>query len=302
MATSFQPDMSVAACHSEGPGRHALAAAGRVRSQRRSSDWATGVTLIELLVVMAVVAMMITLLLPAVQSARSMARRLQCQNNLRQIAIGLNGFHAAHGSFPPGGIEWRPPGNMTNRQLAWSAFLLPFIEEQPLYESLDLDTPFDSRENAHAAAAVLAVYVCPDSIGGTRLVEGRGPCDYGGIYGERITSPNKPPKGTMLYDQAIAIRHIEDGTSNTLIVAEDSQFVDGQWINGRNVFDQAFAINAAPVWENDIRSEHAGGAQAARADGSVTFLTESTDLQVLAALCTRAGHEAPFGIPTSDSQ
>ena len=149
MATSFQPDMSVAACHFEGPGRHALAAAGRVRSQRCASDWATGVTLIELLVVMAVVAMMITLLLPAVQPPGSMARRLQCQNNLRQIAIGLCCFHAAHGSFPPGGIEWRPPGNTTNRQLACPlAFLLPFIEEQPLYESLDLDTPFDSRGTA----------------------------------------------------------------------------------------------------------------------------------------------------------
>ena len=97
----------------------------------------------------------------------------------------------------------------------------------------------------------------------------------------------------MIYDQGISMRQIQDGTSNTLIVAEDSQFADGQWINGRNVFDQAFAVNAAPSWENDIRSEHFGGALAARADGSVVFLADSLDLNLLAAFCTRAGHEVP---------
>ncbi len=125
------------------------------------------------------------------------------------------------------------------------------------------------------------------------MVNGRGPCDYGGIFGERITSANNPPKGTMLYDRAISIHQVEDGTSHTLIVAEDSWFSDGQWINGRNIFDQAFAINVAPQWENDIRSEHHGGAYAARADGSVSFLSNSLALRVLAALCTRAGHEVP---------
>ena len=72
---------------------------------------------------------------------------------------------------------------------------------------------------------------------------------------------------------------------------EDSEFGDGQWINGRNVMDQAFGINAAPDFENDIRSEHPGGANGLLADGSARFLREQMDLKVLAALCTRAGHE-----------
>ena len=65
----------------------------------------------------------------------------------------------------------------------------------------------------------------------------------------------------MLCDRSISITDIRDGTSNTLIVAEDSDFTDGQWINGLNVFDQAFAINQAPSYENDIRSKHPGGGQ-----------------------------------------
>ncbi len=250
-------------------------------------------SLVELLVVLAIIAVLISWLLPAIGAARAGARRTVCRNNLRQIGVGLQSYHASHDAFPPGGIEWRPAGNTEQRQLAWSAFLLPFVDEQPLYAALNLDTPFDSPENAAASAKILPLYVCPSSIRGARLVTGRGPCDYGGIFGERITSPNNPPKGTMIYDQAISMRQIEDGTSNTLIVAEDSRFADGQWINGRNVFDQAFAINAAPSWENDIRSEHFGGALAARADGSVVFLADSLELNLLAAFCTRAGHEVP---------
>jgi hypothetical protein len=76
-----------------------------------------------------------------------------------------------------------------------------------------------------------------------------------------------------------------------LIVGEDSRFSDGQWINGRNIFDQAFAINTAPPYENDIRSEHTGGAQGVMVDGSVHFFAETIELKSLAALCTRAGGE-----------
>ena len=98
---------------------------------------------------------------------------------------------------------------------------------------------------------------------------------------------NSPPKGVMLIDRAVSIHEITDGTSQTLIVAEDSRWPEGQWINGRNIFDQAFGINQAPEFENDIRSEHPRGANGAFCDGSVRFLSESMDLQVLAAICTR---------------
>ena len=99
----------------------------------------------------------------------------------------------------------------------------------------------------------------------------------------------------MLYEQAIRIAQIRDGTSTTLIVSEDSAWADGQWINGMNIFDQAYAINYEPppgtYKENEIRSEHTGGANGLFCDGSVRFLTEQMDLKTLAAICTRAGGE-----------
>jgi prepilin-type N-terminal cleavage/methylation domain-containing protein len=252
---------------------------------------ARGFTLIELLVVVAIIGVLLGLTLPAVFSAREASRRASCANNLRQLGLALQLHHEHFGTFPAGGIEWRPPKQTRQRQLSWCCFILPFLEQQAVYSQLDLRQAFDSPANAAAAAQVISVFVCPTSLRGTRLVEGRGPCDYGGIYGERIQGPNQPPKGMMIYDRALTSADARDGLSNTLIVAEDTAWPDGQWINGRNLFDQAFAINAAPRFENDIRSQHRGGAQAVLADSSVRFLSEQLDLKVLAALCTRAGGE-----------
>lgn len=258
-----------------------------------------GFTLVELLVVIAIIGLLTSLLLPAVQAAREAARRSACTNNLRQIGIGLHNYHQAMACFPPGGIEHRSminhktgkPYGLTGRQLAWSLFILPYVEQEPLYKKVDTTKPFDAPENAEAAATILPLYICPSATSQRELRQGRGPCDYGGIYGERITSPNNPPKGMMLYDQSLTVADVFDGTSNTLIVSEDSDFRDGQWINGLNVFDQAYAINKAPAFENDIRSKHPGGANGLFTDASVRFLKETMDLTVLAAICTRAGGE-----------
>ena len=267
-----------------------------LRKPRRSRRIRHAFTLIELLVVVAIIGVLIALLLPAVQAAREAARHVSCCNNLRQIGIALHAYHGVHQSFPPGGIElrlyWR---DVSRRQLAWSAFLLPYIEQQPLYERIDFGKAFDSEENAPAAAAVVPTYLCPSVPRSSNLVQGRGACDYGGINGERITGPNNPPKGAMLYDRAIRIEEILDGTSTTLIVSEDAAWTDGQWINARNVFDQAYAINYRPppgeYVENEIRSKHPGGANALFCDGSARFLGENMDLKTLAAICTRRGKE-----------
>jgi prepilin-type N-terminal cleavage/methylation domain-containing protein/prepilin-type processing-associated H-X9-DG protein len=246
-----------------------------------------GFTLVELLVVIAIIGILIGLLLPAVQMAREAARRGSCLNNLRQMGVGLHNYHNTFGSFPPGGVEPRTPLKPQGRQLAWSVFLLPYVEQHPLFLRIDTSKAFDAPENAAAASIVLPLYLCPSVPPREIASTARAPCHYGGIYGERITGPNNPPKGVMLYDRRVSIPEIRDGTSHTIIISEDSQFADGQWINGRNIFDQAFAINQAPAFENDMRSEHPGGANALFCDGSVHFLTETMVLSTLAAVCTR---------------
>lgn len=253
-----------------------------------------GMTLVELLVVVAVIAALVALLLPAVQAARETARRAACANNLRNIGCALHGHLLAKRTFPVGCIEWKSGTGGTKKCLAWSAYILPWLEEQSVADAIRFDLPYDHAANSVAGGTGLRVFVCPsaDRVGMT--VGGLGRCDYGGLVGERIVSANSPMKGALIHEQRFAEREIVDGLSKTILVAEcaSGAWSDGQWINGRNLFDQAYPINQ-PTWEDEIRSRHAGGgAHALFGDGAVRFLNETTDLRVLAAACTRAGGEA----------
>lgn len=256
-----------------------------------------GLTLIELLVVVAVIATLATILTPAVQRARAAARRVACLNHLRHVGCGLHGHLLARRRFPIGCLEWRAgwqPGEA--RCLAWSAMILPWLDEQPIFARIDFERPFDHPVNAAAAAERVPLFLCPDAdrSGGPA---GMGRTDYGGLCGERISSPNAPEKGVLVHDRGFAEPEISDGLSRTILVAECARgpWADGQWINGRNLFDQAYAVNW-PTWEDEIRSRHVGGAHALFGDGAVRLIDESVDMLVLAAACTRAGHE-PLTIP-----
>ena len=251
-----------------------------------------GMTLVELLVVVAIVGALLALLLPAVQRAREAARRTTCLNNLRHIGCALHGYLLATRKFPVGCTEWKASVGGPNKCLAWSAFILPWLEQQAVADRLDLRKPYDDPVNAAAAATAIPVFVCPsaDRIG--LVVAGLGRSDYGGITGERIRSPNNPEKGPMIHDRGFAEREITDGLTKTLFVGEcgSGPWDDGQWINGRNLFDQAHAINW-PTGEDEIRSRHPQGAHGLAGDGSVHLISETVSNRVLASACTRARAE-----------
>lgn len=254
-----------------------------------------GLTLVELLVVVAVLAALLAVLLPAVQSVRELGRRTACMNNLRNIGCGLHGHLLARRRFPAGCIEWKPPGDGGSRRcLAWSAFILPWIEQQSVADRLDFGKPYDDPANAAAAATPVPVFVCPSADRVGQATGGMARGDYGGITGERIRSPNNPEKGAMIHDRGFTDRDVTDGLTTTLFVGEcaSGRWDDGQWINGRNLFDQAYPVNW-PTWEDEIRSRHPGGACVLAGDGSVHWIAETLDARSLAASCTRAGRESP---------
>ena len=220
---------------------------------------------------------------------------MSCTNNLRQMGIGLHNYHSALGTFPPGGIEPRSPKWPSGRQFSWSLMILPYIEQQPLYQSVDTGKAFDAPENAKAAAEIVPTYLCPSTPRTKDSKTGRGPCDYAALYGQVISGVPIPtkPNGVMLFDTPIRIRDIRDGTSHTLQISEDCLSPDAEWINGQNVMEQTGAINDPNVlsFDNEIRSKHPGGANGLFADSSVRFLPETMDLRILGAIITRDGGE-----------
>lgn len=256
----------------------------------KSTGSRSGFTLVELLVVIAIIAILVGLLLPAVQAAREAARKASCKNNLHQIGLALHAYHDTHRTLPTGCIQWRQ-FNSPNpyRQFAWSALLLPFLEQHNLHAQIDFGRPFDSPINADAAATRLSVYECPTA-DSRELV--RGQTDYGGLYGETMADRTQED-GMFLYERSIAFRDVTDGLSNTMAVSEDVGGPDSEWINGRNVFVQSGGINDPTAWigDNEIRSRHGAGAMVLFVDGRAVFMSQTIDLKVLGSLITRASGE-----------
>lgn len=249
-----------------------------------------GFTLIELLVTIAIIGVMISLLLPAVQFAREAARQTTCRNNQHQIGLALQAYHNLHRTLPIGCLEWRRWGQPnTRKNLAWSAFLLPFIEQQSLYEAVDFEFAYDHSINAKAAATPVETYLCPTQIPKDEL---RGEITYGGLYGERLVD-RRSDDGLFLYDRRIAFRDCLDGLSQTIATGEDMLGLESEWINGGNIFVQSYPINDPNVWvgDNEIRSLHPAGAMLLMLDGSVHLVNQSIDTQVLGQLITRDGRE-----------
>lgn len=270
-----------------------------------------GMTLVELLVVMAIIGTLAALLLPAVQAARESARRAECQNNLRQIGVALHAYHASRGQFPVGCVDKRAVAtNPNGRQLAWSVAILSELGEPSLARQTDINSAYDSAANSIAAATVVATYLCPSTrrcatgregvivanpITASNPASYRGAAtDYGGIYGAAQVSPSA--NGVFLYERPVKINEITDGTSHTLALAEDTGrgwLMDGEWINGENIYDVSNLINTQQ--HNEIWSDHPGGAMALWCDGSTSLVSATMELPVLRSICTRAGNESTNG-------
>ncbi len=270
--------------------------------QRRSAF-----TLIELLVVIAVIGIITALLLPAVQMARESARRAQCTSNLKQIGIAANNYEQQYGYFPPGCIDcpnfkmFRLP----EKQHAWSALLLPFMEHENLSRTLDLDIRFDDEANKPAVSTVVPTYLCPSTV--SRMddrhddltSDGMACTDYGGNFGTSDRDPGNKPLGMLIFNTPIRAADVLDGLAYTWIVGESTgrgTAGDAGWANGRNIFDTTTRINNESLRGSDeLFSDHPGGVNVVFCDGTVKFLSEQIDLEVLYALCTRSRREVISG-------
>ncbi len=262
------------------------------------------------------IAVLIGLLLPAVQAARETARQASCQNNLKQIGLALQNYVAAFGEFPMGcrGCQPNafPPPPGFYRRTSWNSCILPYLEQPELFDQYDFRVPFYAVENRIPTSKTIPVYLCPSMATTNRPgptsgdIHGNGVwnpgddlawTDYGGISGVSFATPTILPEhqGMMLYDRAVRFRDIFDGSSHTAAIGECTgrdHTRDSQWANGNNVFDHRHDRRPNESQDNELFSDHPSGVNIVFADGHVTFLSEHIDLQVLRAILTKAGRES----------
>ncbi len=270
-------------------------------------------TLIELLVVIAIIAILLGLLLPAVQKVRESASRLKCANNLKQIGLACHNYHDAQQSFPPGYLaisSYSDGATDTAPGWGWAAFLLPYLEQDNLYRQINFAQPV---QNSAAAQVVLPGFLCPSDLvppgpclltdAGGRPVCPAAPSSYAATVGPDASEADGPDGlGVFYRNSRVRLTDVTDGTSNTTLVGDRAwSQTNGIWAGApagavvragaQNPWPSATA--SAPVlvlvhnnWVNirtdsdggldDFSSNHPGGANLLFADGSVHFVQSVT--------------------------
>jgi hypothetical protein len=220
----------------------------------------------------------IALLLPAVQSAREAARRMQCTNNLKQIVLALHNHHDVYMAFPP-----LYTVDKNGKPLhSWRVLILPFIEQNELYKKIRLDEPWDSEYNKQFHNVRIPIFTCPSC---SQVTDGKS-CCYSVIAGEAFI-PQKKADGNK--NVGTGFSGISDGTSNTLALVEVKE--PFCWMDPTADITLADLEKGINQKDSKVGSSHAGGINAALFDGSVKFIPEVIDSKSLKALGTRAGGE-----------
>jgi len=281
-------------------------------------------------VVIAIIAVLIGLLLPAVQKVREAANRTTCINNLKQIGLAMHSYHDARGRFPVGYYDPTPWPQLDNGPgWGWGAYLLPYLEQDNLYRQINFNLDVGDPANAAAGAQFLKIFFCPSdeqittftvTDGGSKswtLAQGSYVACNGNDGVDDFTTP--PHTGAFMRAiKGFRTSDIADGLSNTLFVGDRTVKLSySTWIGGPtgalNPFLQdppnfgaevtLLMCHAGPTGPNtpgvfdadSTSSPHRVGVPFLFGDGSVHFLGNNIDIPVWMALATRTGGEAISG-------
>ena len=285
-------------------------------------------TLVELLVVIAIIAILVAILLPAVQWAREAARVTACRNNLKQIGLAIHSYQLAHIYYPPSSTTFIENGvwssNPTSYHLhSWASLILPELEQTNLHDLVNYNVSSLDLANRAAAALVVPVYRCPSYTGNIYTQEPRyqqfsgrfAIRNYVALGGTTIEKLWKAPDGVIYWQGQVGPADLIDGLSRTLLIAETREQDAAVWIDGSassvstliydpnssTFSDMVAALNYTPYYPSGGQgidclwgpsSQHAGGANHLFADGSVQYLMDTIDPLVYAAQTTFAGGES----------
>jgi len=266
-----------------------------------------GFTLIELIVAIAIIGVLAALLIPAVQSSRDAARRTVCKNQLRQLGLALHMYLEVHGRFPPGSYTMGPSFPMQSGW-GWGAMLLPYVEQNAIYEQINFGLGTGLGGNLPLIATPISAFRCPSEICAESIS-----CMPIGDSPFKLASGNYcGSEGVLSAMSSVRIAQITDGTSQTLMLGErlvqpggpTSLPFTSAWC-GHVAFAEEYDLRSVPYLLPDANhpingsptdplcfgSRHPLGANFALVDGSCVFLNNSIDGQVFTALGTPDGGE-----------
>jgi len=229
-----------------------------------------GFRLIEVLVVLGIIALLIAFLLPAIRFARPAARRAQCVNNLKQIALALYNYESTYKSLPPAYTV-----DAKGRPLhSWRTLILPYLEQESLYQSIDLSKPWNDPANAKAFETIPLVFRCPAMVGPQNSTP----------YLAIVAS-----NGCLMPRGSRSLKEITDAHGSTLMVIEVGEENAVPWMAPVDA-NEPLVLSLGPT----TKLHHAGGMNACFVDGSVRFLKANTPIEERRALISISGNDNKF--------
>jgi type II secretory pathway pseudopilin PulG len=219
------------------------------------------------LVMLMIIGILIALLLPAIQVARTAARRAQSMNNLKQINLALLNYESTYGTFPPAYIADADGKPMHS----WRVLILPFMEQQALYDRYNFDEPWDGPNNSLFHNTVVPAYIDPASDGTGAFTS------YVAVTGANTLFPGA---------EAVALKDVVDGLSNTISVVTTTD-EDILWCEPRDLEYDLMSFQVNDPENPCISSDYPGGAPVGMADASVQFIQDDIDEASLKALIIR---------------
>jgi prepilin-type N-terminal cleavage/methylation domain-containing protein/prepilin-type processing-associated H-X9-DG protein len=280
-----------------------------------------GFTLIELLMVVGIIAVLIALLLPAIQSSREIARRMQCSKNLMQIGVAVGNYASIHRVFPPGVVNDQGPiSNLpSGYHFGWAAQILPQLEQRAIYHRLNFSQSVYASANDTAVAHQIDVFHCPSN-------PGLGPMSYAACHHDVEAPIAADNNGVFFLNSRVRRDDLVDGASKTIFAGEiDRRSLNPGWAVGtmaslRNTgspinAEDPLAAASAPAgpigppgrtivdpeilkqmiadgkisvsFVGGFKSLHTGGANFLFGDGSVRYLTERMPPHIYQSLANR---------------
>jgi prepilin-type processing-associated H-X9-DG protein/prepilin-type N-terminal cleavage/methylation domain-containing protein len=283
-------------------------------------------TLIELLIVVGIIAVLIALLLPAIQSSREQARRAQCTNNLLELGIAMGNYASTHSVLPPGVVNDKGPiiSQPVGYHHGWAVQILPFIGQENIYRRFNMEQSVYAPSNETARSVIISTFMCPSSSRGWSL---NGPMCYAGCHHDVEAPIAADNHGVLYLNSHVRFDDITDGLAQTILLGEQKSNEPaisgwaagtratlrntGAGLNSANPLTALYAgiahlsegekhaAAARMVEEGAIPADfvggfsawHPGGANFAFCDGSVRFIKQTVPEPVYHLLGNRADGE-----------